>query len=171
MKNTSWQIPSGHYRSLYCQHLLLVDVPDEDFLADTNYSTSARSRQQMLSAWFRQTLNPFLLRHSYTTMCIFFAQLCMHSDRALIQQPNGQEQSFSAAQFSGRPDAFYRHTCCSGLQKEGKTKMISWIAFPKTTEDEEGTAWSVFLRSGGWNPWHQFEKKKKKGGFLSSYSL
>lgn len=130
MRNPSWQTLSGHYRSLYYQHLLSVDVVlDDDLLADTSCTASARSRLQMLAPWFGQALNPFLPRHCCTTTCVLFAQQCGDSDRALIQQPNGQEQSFwKALQFAGRPNAFDRHTCCSWLQKEG-SKIISWAAF------------------------------------------
>lgn len=90
-----------------------------------------KTTDMQLTAWLGQALNPFLLRHCCTAMSIFFAQLCMYADRAPVQQPNGQEPSFSASQFSGRPDAFYRHTCCSWLQKKSNTKIICWVAFPQ----------------------------------------
>lgn len=149
MKNTSWQTLSGYYRSLYYQCLLSVDVVlDDDFLADPSYTASARSRRQMLTPWFGQALKLFLPRHCCTAACVLFAQLCVYSHRALTQQPNGKERSFSASQFSGRPDAFYRHTCCSWLQKEGNTKISSWAAFPQNYW--RGGRNSMVFISEGW---------------------
>lgn len=160
MKNTSWQTLRGHYRSLYYQHLLSVDVIlDDDFLADTNYTASARKRQQTCSS-LHGLGKPWTRSYSGTAapQCPF----SLHSYACMQTGPQSSNQM-------DRSQAFQPHSFQEGLmpftdipavvdcRRRAILRSFAELLSPKTTEDEEGTVWSIFLRSGGWNlTWPSF---------------
>lgn len=65
-------------------------------------------------------------------------QWALSLDRALIQQWHGQSRGFQLHSFQEGLVPSH-HICCSWLQKEGNTMMISWVAFtPKLLKMRKG---------------------------------